>query len=67
MNMTSPAPFAPSYDPGRAHWIFWETGLLAALGAIISTPAETNLQAILGILGLLFLMGLSNHMGNETP
>lgn len=48
-------------DPGRAHWIFWELGLLATLAAIIATPAETNQQAGLAVLSLLFLLGLSNQ------
>lgn len=40
-------------------------GLLAALGAIIATPAESNQQAIAGVLFLLFLMGLANYQGGE--
>lgn len=54
-----------SRDPARAHWIFWEMGLLAALGAIIATPAESNQQAIAGVLCLLFLLGLANYRGGE--
>ena len=57
---------APASDPGRAHWIFWEFGLLATLGAIIATPAETNQQAVLAVLCLLFLLGLANQ-GSEKP
>lgn len=53
-----------SRDPGRAHWIFWELGLLATLAAIIATPAETNQQAVWAVLSLLFLLGLSNQ-GND--
>ena len=54
----------PSSDPGRAHWIFWELGLLAALAAIIATPAESSFRAILGVIGLLFLLGLANQEGD---
>jgi hypothetical protein len=50
-----------SSDPGRAHWIFWELGLLATLAAIIATPAESSFRAIMGVIGLLFLMGLANQ------
>lgn len=57
---------APARDPGRAHWIFWEFGLLATLAAIIATPAETNQQAVWAVLSLLFLLGLSNT-GGEKP
>jgi len=55
----------PVSDPGRAHWIFWEFGLLATLAAIIATPAETTLQAVLAVLCLLFLLGLSNQGGDQ--
>jgi hypothetical protein len=51
----------PNRDNSRAHWMFWESGLLAALAAIIATPAESNHQAVYGIVFLLFLMGLANH------
>lgn len=56
----------PAPDPGRAHWIFWEFGLLATLAAIIATPAETNQQAVWAVLSLLFLLGLANT-GGEKP
>ncbi|MFN8610326.1 MAG: hypothetical protein U0931_22505 [Vulcanimicrobiota bacterium] len=56
----------PSRDPGRAHWIFWEFGLLATLAAIIATPAETNQQAVWAVLSLLFLLGLANTGGEKT-
>lgn len=56
-----------SSDPGRAHWIFWELGLLATLAAIIATPAETNQQAVLAVLSLLFLLGLSNQGSEKLP
>jgi hypothetical protein len=52
------------YDRRRAHWLFWELGLLAALAALIATPAESIQQAMVGILCLLFLMGLANQ-GSE--
>lgn len=55
----------PVSDPGRAHWIFWEFGLLATLAAIIATPAETTQQAVLAVLCLLFLLGLSNQSGEK--
>ena len=56
----------PVSDPGRAHWLFWELGLLATLAAIIATPAETTLQAVLAVLCLLFLLGLSNQGGEKS-
>jgi len=56
---------APVSDPGRAHWLFWEFGLLATLAAIIATPAETTQQAVLAVLCLLFLLGLSNQGGDK--
>ena len=49
------------YDQRRAHWLFWELGLLATLAALIATPADSMQQAVLGILCLLFLMGLANQ------
>lgn len=52
-------------DPGRAHWLFWELGLLAALAAIIATPADTNPQAAFGVISLLFLMGLAHYQGPD--
>jgi hypothetical protein len=54
-------------DPARASWFVWELGLFAALLAIIATPAESDQQAAIGILSLLFLMGLANHRGDDTP
>ena len=67
MNVDATGMLHPPRDPGRAHWIIWELGLLVALGAIIATPAESDQQAALGILCLLFLMGLSNHRGKDMP
>lgn len=61
MDTDATAMSLPSKDPSRAHWMFWELGLLAALAAIISTPAESNHQAVYGIVCLLFLMGLANR------
>lgn len=48
-------------DPGRASWIFWEMGLLAAIAAIIATPADSTQHAAMGAISLLFLLGLSHH------
>lgn len=53
-------------DPARASWLLWELGLLTALGAIMATPAESNHQAVLGIVCLLFLMGLANYRSSES-
>lgn len=60
----SSSQYPPSADPSRAHWIFWELGLLAALAAIIATPAESSFRAVMGVVGLLFLMGLANQDGD---
>lgn len=61
MDIDATAWTPPAADPARAHWLFWEFGLLAALAAIIATPAESNQQAIYGVICLLFLMGLANQ------
>ncbi|MBT9589288.1 hypothetical protein IV102_38535 [bacterium] len=67
MDIDASAAFNRPLDPARAHWFMWELGLLVALVTIIATPAESDQQAALGILSLLFLMGLAQHRGRETP
>ncbi len=52
-------------DPARAHWLFWEFGLLSALAAIVATPAESLYHTLFGIVCLLFLLGLANQDRNE--
>ena len=54
-------PEVAAIDPGRAHWLFWELGLLAALAGLIATPAENEFQAIFGVVCLLFILGLANQ------
>lgn len=58
MEMHDSFPALSGSDPGRAHWMFWELGAMAALLAVALSPMDSDLQALYGIVCLLFVMGL---------